>query len=139
MTTKPEAERIAAAVNVLRPQWPAKSIETQILDRHAARPARDVLLALCWVALDPATQTPSRINASGPWWDFQIPTDKQPTLDMPHPRCPTHGAEYPCPDCRTELTPPAPHHMAAIRAAIPTRTPAPAHVKLAELETRRNA
>ena len=97
--TKEEADLIATAANVLRPSWPAKSISTQLMDRHAHRPARQVLLALMWLVLDPATNTPGRLNENGPWWSFQEirPQDRARPVEM---KCPEHPDEIqPCPVC----------------------------------------
>ena len=63
-----EIERIAAAVNVLRPDWPTSSLRTFIASRLGSRPRRDVAVALVWVACEPATTTPARVLEIGPWW-----------------------------------------------------------------------
>lgn len=62
-------DRIAAAVNMLRPDWPAASLRT-LLDKPELRnrPARDVAVALTWVACDPRSQTPARVLLAGVWW-----------------------------------------------------------------------
>jgi len=62
-----EAEQIAAAIAILRPKWLQPSLVT-LLGKHQHRPARDVMLALVYVAYDPATQGPGRIATDGPWW-----------------------------------------------------------------------
>ena len=64
-----EKDRIAAALNQARPDWPIKSIRT-LLDRPklADRPRRDVFVALAWVACEPGTATPARVLEAGPWW-----------------------------------------------------------------------
>lgn len=63
-----EAERIAAAVHVLRPDWPTSSLLTLLRKNLMDRPRRDVLVALAWVSAEPATSTPARVLESGPWW-----------------------------------------------------------------------
>ena len=63
-----EIERIAAAVNVLRPDWPTPSLRTFIAKKLGMRPRRDVAVALAWVACDSATTTPARVLENGPWW-----------------------------------------------------------------------
>lgn len=65
--TRPEAEQIASMVTMIRPDWLKTSLIT-LLGKHQNRPARDVALALIWCAYDPATDSPGRINADGPWW-----------------------------------------------------------------------
>lgn len=64
-----EIDRIAAAVNVLRPDWPVNSLRT-LLGRAELthRPRRDVAVALIWVACDSDTKTPARVIENGPWW-----------------------------------------------------------------------
>lgn len=64
-----EKTRIAAAINQLRPDWPAASLRS-LLDRPAIsnRPRRDVAVALAWIACETTTQTPARVLESGPWW-----------------------------------------------------------------------
>lgn len=63
-----EVERIAAAMHVARPDWPARQIKTLIRDNLLHRPRRDVLVALAWVASEPASHTPYRVLENGPWW-----------------------------------------------------------------------
>jgi hypothetical protein len=64
-----EKTRIAAAINQLRPDWPAASLRT-LLDRPAItnRPRRDVAVALAWIACETDSKTPARVLESGPWW-----------------------------------------------------------------------
>jgi hypothetical protein len=64
---RPEAEQIASAVAIIRPDWQQSSL-VSLLAKHQHRPARDVMLALVWVAYDPTTTSPGRISADGPWW-----------------------------------------------------------------------
>lgn len=64
-----EIERIAAAMNQLRPDWPAKQLRTLLADaRIADRPRRDVAVALAWVACESGTANPYRVIEAGPWW-----------------------------------------------------------------------
>ena len=63
-----EAQRIAAAMHELRPDWPARSILTLIRKHFADKPRRDVTVALAWVACESASATPGRVLESGPWW-----------------------------------------------------------------------
>ena len=64
-----ETERIAKAVNVLRPDWPVNSLITLMgKDQLKHRPRRDVLVALCWVASESNSHTPARVLEAGPWW-----------------------------------------------------------------------
>ena len=64
-----EIERIAAALNQLRPDWPVKQLHTLMAHPSLAdRPRRDVSVALTWVACDASTANPYRVLEAGPWW-----------------------------------------------------------------------
>lgn len=101
MTTSIEIARIAAAANLLRPDWPAASIRTHLAAKHAHRPYRDLALALVWVALDEDSRTPARLDEHGPWWtlgDHHVVSTPPRFADL----C-RHGREgRHCPHCRQE-------------------------------------
>lgn len=62
-------DRIAAAVNMLRPDWPVASLRTLMGKPELRnRPARDVAVAMTWVACDPRSETPARVLLAGAWW-----------------------------------------------------------------------
>lgn len=64
-----EIERIAAAINHLRPDWPRTSLITLLSKSELRdRPRRDVAVALTWVACEAQSLTPARVLESGPWW-----------------------------------------------------------------------
>jgi hypothetical protein len=64
-----EIDRIAAAMNMLRPDWPKQQLRTLLNDeRITTRPRRDVCVALSWIAAEPASHNPYRVLESGPWW-----------------------------------------------------------------------
>lgn len=64
-----EIDRIAAAANQLRPDWPVASVRTLLRKPELAnRPRRDVAVALAWIACEANTATPARILEAGPWW-----------------------------------------------------------------------
>lgn len=64
-----EIERIAAAANQLRPDWPIAQLRTLLKgDGLVNRPRRDVSVALAWVACEVGTASPYRVLESGPWW-----------------------------------------------------------------------
>lgn len=90
-----EAEQVAAAITTIRPDWVKSSLVT-ILGRHQHRIARDVMLALVWVAYDPDTKTPARIDLDGPWWAVTR-TAGLPPIEA---RCADHGETLPCLDCQ---------------------------------------
>ncbi len=92
-----EAARLAAAINILRPEWPASSLRTFIGDKLSARPLRDAAIALAYIACEPETKTPARVLEAGPWW--RVGADDGP----PAPRaslcveCHTvHARDCPC-------------------------------------------
>ena len=70
MPTPNEICRLASAISCIRPDWQASSLRTFIERRPELerRPYRDLLVAFAWVAADPATEKPSRIEQHGPWW-----------------------------------------------------------------------
>jgi len=63
-----DIERLAAALNQLRPDWPTTSLRTFIAKNLATRAKRDVAVALTWVACEPNTASPARVLENGPWW-----------------------------------------------------------------------
>lgn len=63
-----EAQRIAASVHELRPDWPVSSLLSLIRKSLLQRPRRDVMVAFAWVACEPGTSTPGRVLEAGPWW-----------------------------------------------------------------------
>jgi hypothetical protein len=63
-----ETQRIAAAINALRPDWPTQSLATLITSKLGTRTRRDVAVALTWVACDSTSKTPARVLEAGPWW-----------------------------------------------------------------------
>lgn len=118
MPTPTETARIAAAISMLRPDWPTASLTTLITTRHAHRPARDLAVALAYVALDADTRTPARINEAGPWWWHggarwtEGPADRRPCS-----RC--RRVHLPRNACPQVLDPATAHRGAeAVRAAI---------------------
>ena len=97
-----EIERIAAALHRIRPDWRADSLATFITTHLADRPYRDTLIALCWVATDPRTQTPNLVLSDGPWWAAcRPPVEPEPTPQPPSTAttCIDHGNTKPCQDC----------------------------------------
>src|SRR5690606_16846987 len=64
-----EIDRIAAAMNQLRPDWPTKQLQTLLSNPAlATRPRRDVCVALAWVACETNSSSPYRVLEAGPWW-----------------------------------------------------------------------
>ena len=91
-----EIDRIAAAFNALRPDWPIKQLRTLLSDpRLANRPRRDVAVALAWVASESVTTTPYRVIETGPWWRAAA-VDADPVAHPPKKpdECRQHPGEY---------------------------------------------
>lgn len=92
-----EADRIAAATNALRPDWPLASLRT-LLRRPdlMRRPRRDVAVALAWVACDSKTATPARVVESGPWWKAAAieSGESGPSHPKPTEACTTCGRRH---------------------------------------------
>lgn len=95
-----EAERIAAAMNQLRPDWPIKSLRTLLARPQLAdRPRRDVTVALAWIACEAGTATPARVLENGPWWRAAaIEGTLVPRHPKPEDSCKHCGQEF-RPDC----------------------------------------
>lgn len=109
---RPEAEQIATAISMLRPDWLRTSLLT-LLAKHQHRSARDVMLALVWVAYDPETKTPGRIDKDGPWWYVGRLAGAESATALPYyNRAPIQREANPAtPDRAAE-------HIAAIRQSI---------------------
>lgn len=71
MIDKTQAERIATATNGYRPDWPVAQI-MGVLAQVAARPYRDIAVAITWLACDYETRSPARLTDSGPWWRASV-------------------------------------------------------------------
>jgi len=68
---KNEAQRLAAAISDLRPDWPLGSVMTFLARADMRNRAyRDTALALTAAATDPRTKTPARATEPGlkHWW-----------------------------------------------------------------------
>lgn len=92
--------RLAAMAHALRPDWPVKSVATYLHATHAKRGYRDLAVALAWVAADPSTKTPKRLEENGPWWLAAVAGDvsRNATTTAPHIdslRCSKCGAIKP--------------------------------------------
>lgn len=102
---KPEAKQIASAVSMIRPSWLQTSLVTLLgnLPAHLReRPARDVHLALLWLAYDPKQETPRLLREDGPWWNLSSLTDprSKPTTESGTvTRCEHNIVGARCPDC----------------------------------------
>lgn len=83
--TKVELARLAGALHVLRPDWPADSLQT-FLGQFLHRPLRDVAVAMVWVTTDPDTRSPGRVLEAGPWWSASRTTDAPHVVND----CPRH-------------------------------------------------
>lgn len=110
MIEKHHAETIAAAINILRPDWPTKSITTIIGRNLINRPYRDLAIALTIIATDPTSKTPARICEDGPWWHALTLTrpggaDTYQGTPRNHETCPIDGHsgwKHNCGQCRAD-------------------------------------
>lgn len=104
MLSRNDIERLAGAAHALRPDWPVSSLCTWLLKDHAARAFQDVAVALAYVAADPGTKTPKRMNELGPWWGAT--SSGRASQPLHYDRCPIDGhTSYPannCGYCRAE-------------------------------------
>lgn len=78
-----DIQRLAAATNALRPDWPTKSLITFIANQLGSRATLDATVAMAWIAADPDTKTPARVLTSGPWWSATRPTAADRPTDTP--------------------------------------------------------
>lgn len=109
MPTETEIERLAAATNQLRPDWPVQSLRTHLRTHHANRAYRDLAVALAYIATDPTTLTPARLKEPGPWWRLTEEQTQTPVgRTIP---CPNHDDQPAsrCVRCREEAVPPPPN------------------------------
>lgn len=106
MPSETEIERLAAAANAIRPEWPVRSLVTHLTNHHASRAYRDLAVALAYIATDPKTLTPARLKESGPWWRCTEEQSRTPVgRTIPCPDHPDQPASR-CVRCREEATPP---------------------------------
>lgn len=92
-----QIERIATAVNALRPEWPVRSLVTYLARSHADRPFADLAIAAVAVAVDERSVTPARVGEHGPWWVAAYTASKAATPTVGpgcEPRCPKDGHEH---------------------------------------------
>ena len=116
-----EIERVAAAANALRPDWPTGQLRTLIRDKLADRPRRDVAVALSWVACESGTASPYRVLEAGPWWQatgqFDVTAKRNP---KPAECCATCGRWMHTPDpiCESPAAHRPPRDVAAHQAGV---------------------
>jgi hypothetical protein len=98
MPDRDEIQRIAAAMNALRPDWRITSLVTFLTAHHATRPYRDLAIAAVSVATDPKTTTPNLLNEHGAWWvaaqTVRGETARSTAPAPGTPRCPEPGHEH---------------------------------------------
>ena len=83
-----EIDRLANALNALRPDWPTPSLRTWITNNLAQFSWRVAATVAVNAACDPLTDTPARILERGPWWQTIRPTatgDEPPPYYRPAP------------------------------------------------------
>lgn len=110
MISRTETERLAAMAHELRPDWPIRSLCTWLQADHANRAYQDIAVALAYIATDPATQTPKRMNEAGPWWQATVragsPNAPSSVPAAGIPRCTVYGHDHEiahnCRSCRSE-------------------------------------
>lgn len=109
-----ETQRLAHAINELRPTWPISSLASFISRNLASRNYRDAAVALVFVALDAdaagnyVSQTPKRVLERGPWWKAaEVSGTAHLGIRKPPKRseeCETHPGQYAdnCAPCQTD-------------------------------------
>ena len=118
---KREVDLIATAVSIIRPDWLRTSLVTMLgnLPAHLRdRPAKDVHMALLWLAYDPQQETPRLLREAGPWWRAATQAHAEPGI-LTH--C-EHGKYGWCYDCEQPVMLATPEqvdeHVRAARRAI---------------------
>lgn len=132
-----EINRLAGAMNQLRPEWPVASLRTFLRTHFAERAFRDMALAAAYVAADERTKTPELLRQTGPWWNVgPASTDRGTPRVGPEPgedRCRFAGHEHEsaarCRACAAE--------EAAGDQPEPTSAPVPAPPAIVALANRR--
>lgn len=106
MPSAAEIDRIAAAMNAVRPDWRTSSLVTFLTKHHAGRAYRDLAIAAVAVATDPKTTTPNLLNEHGGWWVAAQAVVGAPSLELRAARCaqPGHTSYLAsnCGACRSE-------------------------------------
>lgn len=104
MVTTGEIDRIVAATNALRPDWPVASLRTLVETKLAHRTRRDLMVALAWVACDSTTVTPARVLEAGPWWQGFGSEARVARNPKPDEECPSHVGQFAhaCGPCSSE-------------------------------------
>ena len=118
---KREADLIATAVSIIRPDWLRTSLVTMLGNLPARlrdRSARDVHMALLWLAYDPQQETPRLLRENGEWWRPATQAHAEPGI-LTH--C-EHGKHGWCYDCERPEDLPTPEqvseYVSAARKAI---------------------
>lgn len=93
MPDKAQLERLAGALNILRPDWPRASLLTYLTE-HEHRAYADLAVAVVAVAVDPASRTPRRMDEAGPWWQLVSQTVTNVVGPGSEPRCAKPGHEH---------------------------------------------
>jgi hypothetical protein len=99
MASDHELQIVAAAVGILREDWPTRSV-LAVLRREPSlrdRPYRWLVVAAVVAALDPDTKTPKRLTEFGPWWQAAAVSTGEATQTPgpgPEPACERVGHEH---------------------------------------------
>lgn len=105
MTTEAELQRLAGAINTLRPDWPRASLLTYFTE-HAHRAYADLAVAAVAVAVDSTSRTPRRMDEAGPWWQLVNQNVTNVVGPGSETRCDKPGHEHElerhCRHCRSE-------------------------------------
>lgn len=129
---KQEAERIAAVVNLVRPDWSTSLLMTVLGDdRMKHRTYADAIVAMVAMAADTTSKRPGRIHENGRWWmtvtAMAPPTSYHEVTDsdcltcghakFAHPLSPTDPHQWEPQHARTKGVGPTPEQRAAIDKA----------------------
>lgn len=126
MASQIELQRLAAAINQLRPDWPTTSIQTY-LQTHANRAYPDLAVAAIAVAVDPTSRTPRRMDEAGPWWQLvnqtvtgQVGPGREPACTLPGHE---HELDRHCRACAADRLAPQENDPPEVTRRNPRRSP----------------
>lgn len=81
MLSKKDAEKIATAVNAIRPDWSINGLMAVLGDpRCRNRATNDLTIAFIALAVDESSRKPTRIYEHGPWWEILRPLNTVPHI-----------------------------------------------------------
>lgn len=114
--TEVQAQALATFVTRIRPEWRHVGVMAAIERARDTADVHDLACALIRLAEDQTVLTPGLLPSPGPHW-LKPDGAKAPRRGDHTMRCPEHGDRLPCQPCNTDIRPPTPEELAAMREA----------------------